>query len=43
MAGTAFPSWWPTRRDLNAFDQWFEYRFHSMLIDLSAEAARETR
>jgi hypothetical protein len=27
------PSSWPMVRDLNAFDQWFEYRFHSMLVD----------
>jgi hypothetical protein len=25
---------WPTRRDLNAFDHWFEWSFHSMVVDL---------
>ena len=24
---------WPTRRDLNAFDQWFEWSFHSLVVD----------
>jgi hypothetical protein len=28
------PSAWPVRRDLETFVRWFEYRFHSMLVDL---------
>jgi hypothetical protein len=28
------PSSWPNRRDLDAFDRWFEWSFHSMVIDL---------
>jgi len=28
------PAAWPTLRDLNAFDQGFEYRFHSTLVNL---------
>jgi len=29
------PSSWPNRRDLDAFDRWFEWTFHSMVVDLS--------
>ena len=25
---------WPTRRDLSAFEHWFEWSFHSVLFDL---------
>jgi len=25
---------WPSRRDLNAFDRWFECSFHSVVVDL---------
>lgn len=28
------PSSWPHRRDLDAFDRWFEWSFHSMVADL---------
>jgi hypothetical protein len=28
------PSTWPNRRDLYAFDRWFEWSFHSMVVDL---------
>jgi len=28
------PSAWPTERDLNAFVRWFEWCFHSMVVDL---------
>ena len=28
------PSSWPNRRDLDAFDRWFEWSFHSMVVDL---------
>ena len=28
------PSSWPSRRDLDAFDRWFEWSFHSMVVDL---------
>ena len=28
------PSVWPEKRDLNAFLQWFECGFHSMVIDV---------
>jgi hypothetical protein len=28
------PPLWPTRRDLNAFDHWFEWSFHSVVVDL---------
>jgi len=28
------PSSWPTRRDLNAFYHWFEWSFHSVIVDL---------
>ncbi len=31
------PSLWPTRRDLNAFDHWFEWSFHSVVVDLCAD------
>jgi hypothetical protein len=29
------PASWPSRRDLDAFDRWFEWSFHSMVVDLS--------
>src|SRR5207245_3550601 len=29
------PSSWPNRRDLDAFDHWFEWSFHSVVADLS--------
>ena len=29
------PSSWPTRRDLNAFGHWFEWSFHSVVVDLA--------
>jgi len=25
---------WPSRRDLDAFDRWFEWSFHSVVVDL---------
>ena len=28
------PSKWPNRRDLDAFDRWFEWSFHSVVVDL---------
>lgn len=28
------PSSWPKRRDWYAFDRWFEWSFHSMIVDL---------
>jgi len=28
---------WPAKRTFDIFCQWFECRFHSMLVDLSAE------
>ena len=28
------PSSWPVNRDFDMFKRWFEYRFHSMLVDL---------
>ena len=28
------PSSWPSRRDLDAFARWFEWSFHSMVVDL---------
>ena len=28
------PSLWPDRRDLEAFDHWFEWSFHSVVVDL---------
>lgn len=28
------PSLWPKRRDLRAFDQWFEWSIHSTVVDL---------
>jgi hypothetical protein len=28
------PSLWPSRRDLDAFERWFEWSFHPMVIDL---------
>ena len=29
------PATWPNRRELDAFDRWFEWSFHSMVVDLS--------
>ena len=31
------PSSWPGRRDLDAFDRWFEWSFHSVVVDLCDE------
>ena len=31
------PSAWPVERDLNAFFLWFEWSFHSMIIDVGEE------
>ena len=28
------PSSWPVNQDFDTFKRWFEYRFHSMLVDL---------
>lgn len=28
------PSTWPNRRDLETFDRWCEWTFHSMVVDL---------
>ena len=36
------PSVWPEKRDLNAFLQWFECSFHSMVIDVCDERLRHT-
>ena len=29
------PSSWPSRRDLDAFDRWLKWSFHSVVVDLS--------
>jgi hypothetical protein len=31
------PSSWPNRRDLAAFDHWFEWSFHSVVVALCEE------
>jgi hypothetical protein len=31
------PSSWPGRRDLDAFDRWYEWRFHSVVAGLCAD------
>jgi len=31
------PSAWPEGRDLDTFERWFEWSFHSMVIDVSDE------
>lgn len=31
------PSLWPPRRDFEAFEQWFEWSAHSMVVDLSGD------
>jgi hypothetical protein len=31
------PSSWPSRRDMDAFDSWFEWSFHSVVVDLCDE------
>jgi hypothetical protein len=31
------PSWWPNRRERDAFDRWFEWSFHSVVVDLCDE------
>jgi hypothetical protein len=31
------PSSWPSQRDLDAFDHWFEWSFHSVVVDLCDE------
>jgi hypothetical protein len=28
------PTVWPTKRDLATFQRWFEFSFHSMIVDL---------
>jgi hypothetical protein len=28
------PTVWPTKRDLTTFRRWFEFSFHSMIVDL---------
>ena len=28
------PAVWPTKRDLATFQRWFEFSFHSMIVDL---------
>ena len=28
------PSSWPSRRDTDTFDRWFEWSFHSVVVDL---------
>ena len=28
------PTSWPSRRDPDAFDRWFEWSFHSVVVDL---------
>lgn len=28
------PSMWPKRRDLETFERWFEWTFHSIVVDL---------
>jgi len=35
------PSSWPNRRDLDAFDHWFEWSFHSMVVDLCDDPLSE--
>ena len=31
------PSSWPKRRDFDAFDGWFDWSFHSAIVDLCAD------
>jgi len=31
------PSSWPVNRDFDMFKRWFEYSFHSMLVDLGED------
>lgn len=31
------PSSWPKRRDFDAFDRWFAWSFHSVIVDLCAD------
>ena len=31
------PSSWPSRRDLDAFDRWFEWSSHSVVVDLGGD------
>ena len=31
------PSSWPGRRDLENFDRWFEWSFHSVAVDLCVD------
>jgi len=33
------PSAWPVDRTFDTFNRWFEFRFHSMLVDLCDEPA----
>ena len=37
------PSSWPSRRDLDAFDRWFEWSFHSVVVDLSDDSLLRER
>lgn len=36
------PSVWPEDRELNAFLRWFNFSFHSMVVDLCDERLRHT-
>jgi hypothetical protein len=31
------PSVWPVERDFDTFNRWFEYHFHSILVDLGED------
>jgi len=31
------PSSWPSRRDLDAFDRWFQWSLHSVAVDLTGD------
>ena len=35
------PSSWPQRRDLEAFNDWFEWSFHSVIVDLCSDPLME--
>jgi hypothetical protein len=35
------PSSWPKRRDFEAFNDWFEWSFHSVIVDLCADSLIE--
>ena len=34
------PSVWPVKRGLTTFQQWFDYSFHSMIVDLCKDPLR---